>query len=58
MNTAVIAKSYWRSILRGKRAFEGVPEALKEAVLALAREAAGRGETVPAGLPELEKAAE
>ncbi len=58
MNTAVIAKSYWRSLLRGRRTFGSVPEALREAVLALAREAAEKGEAVPAGLPELEKTAE
>jgi len=59
MNNAVIARSYWRSLLRGTRTFENVPDALKEAVLALAREAAERGDPVPAGLPELlEPAAE
>ncbi len=34
MNTAVI-KSYWRSIRRGKRTIEAVPEDLREAVQAL-----------------------
>ncbi len=54
MNTALIAKSYWRSLLRGVRAFESVPEALREEVLALARQAAERGEAVPSGLPEIQ----
>lgn len=32
-----VAKSYWRSIRRGVRAFPAVPMALKDAVRALAR---------------------
>lgn len=32
-----IAKSYWRSIQRGARAFAAVPDSQKEAVRALAR---------------------
>lgn len=32
-----IAKSYWRSIQRGMRAFAAVPEAMKDAVRELAR---------------------
>lgn len=32
-----IAKSYWRSIQRGTRAFSAVPEAMKDAVRELAR---------------------
>lgn len=34
MNTAVI-KSYWRSVRRGARTIEAVPNALREAVRAL-----------------------
>lgn len=34
---SVIAKSYWRSIQRGARAFAAVPDSMKEAVRALAR---------------------
>ncbi len=58
MNTALIAKSYWRSILRGTRTLEDVPPTLREEVLALARQAAARGEAVPPGLPELQDAEE
>ena len=32
-----IAKSYWRSVQRGARAFGGIPESQQEAVKALAR---------------------
>ena len=32
-----IAKSYWRSIQRGTRTFEAVPDSMKDAVRALAR---------------------
>ncbi len=35
MNIQAIAKSYWRSIQRGTRTIEDVPENLREAVLAL-----------------------
>ena len=38
MSNLTIAKSYWRSIKRGTKTFEQVPEALKEDVKALARE--------------------
>lgn len=34
---SAIAKSYWRSIQRGARAFVAVPDSLKDAVRALAR---------------------
>jgi len=57
MNTALIAKSYWRSLLRGTRTFESVPPALREEVLTLARTAAERGETVPADVAEAMKQA-
>lgn len=34
---SAIAKSYWRSIQRGARAFAAVPDSQKEAVCILAR---------------------
>lgn len=39
MNTAII-KSYWRSILRGVRTLEEVPETLREAVRTLLEQSA------------------
>lgn len=36
MNEAILAKSYWRSVQRGARSFEAVPDALKDRVRALA----------------------
>ena len=38
MSNLTIAKSYWRSIKRGTKTFEQVPEALKADVKMLARE--------------------
>ena len=38
MSNLTIAKSYWRSIKRGTKIFEQVPEALKADVKMLARE--------------------
>lgn len=38
-----IAKSYWRSIQRGARAFAAVPDNLKDAVRSLARESVESG---------------
>lgn len=35
MNIEAIVKSYWRSIRRGVRTIEDVPEALREAIRAL-----------------------
>jgi len=34
---SAIAKSYWRSVQRGARAFAAVPDSQREAVRALAR---------------------
>lgn len=39
----IIAKSYWRSIQRGVRTLEDVPETLQEAVKGLARADVERG---------------
>lgn len=36
MNETILAKSYWRSVKRGARSFEAVPDALKDRVRALA----------------------
>lgn len=36
MNETILAKSYWRSVKRGVRSFEAVPDALKDRVRALA----------------------
>lgn len=36
MNETVLVKSYWRSMKRGARSFEAVPDGLKEKVRALA----------------------
>ena len=40
---SAIAKSYWRSIQRGARTFEAVPDSLKDEVRALARADAAAG---------------
>ena len=40
---SAIAKSYWRSIQRGTRAFEAVPDSMKDEVRALARADAAAG---------------
>ena len=39
MKTSIV-KSYWRSILRGSRTLEEVPETLREAVRALLEQSA------------------
>lgn len=41
---SAIAKSYWRSIQRGTRAFEAVPDSVKEEVRVLARADVETGE--------------
>ena len=41
MTAEVIAKSYWRSILRGTRTLDTVPAALRDAVQALANAETG-----------------
>lgn len=36
MNETILAKSYWRSVKRGARSFDAVPDGLKDKVRALA----------------------
>lgn len=44
MAVKAIAHSYWRTIKRGKRTFESIPESVKEDVRTLAQSDVAEGE--------------
>lgn len=47
MAIKAIAHSYWRSIKRGNRTFESIPESVKEDVRTLAQTDVGEGVITP-----------
>ena len=47
MRTEVVAKSYWRSILRGTRTFSVLPAEMRSAVREVARQETASGAVTP-----------